>query len=221
LRAAVTLALLAVLLAGGCARKSQPEQGTSADSLRAQKPGASLSPRPESRMDSIALEGMEQSMRFILYDSRREGMSVPFTTYVPEDMAVRTAPRLSGDRFVVRAVFGGHVEPRAYFEARFLPPKASAADAHDSLVAWAPGERPSPLDSLADRRYPWSLEERWTERGTGDAALDGFAALAHHGDRYFVIHIEYPPEYGEGLLPRVERVLDNWRWEDTGGGLTE
>jgi hypothetical protein len=168
-------------------------------------------------MGSIALEGMEQSLRLRLYDSRPAGLDVPFTTYVPEDMAVRSAPRETGDRFVARAMFGGQVEPRAFLEARFLRPGAPAREASDSLAVWAPDVKAPPIDY--GKRFPWSLEERWLGRGSGETAVEGIAALGRHGDRYFVIRIEYPPEYGEGLLPRVERVLEEWRWEDTGGGL--
>ena len=49
--------------------------------------------------------------------------------------------------------------------------------------------------------------------------MDGVSALGRHGQRLFVVRIEYPPEYAEGLLPRVGKVLEDWRWEDTGGGL--
>src|SRR6185436_5875605 len=104
-----------------------------------------LPPRADTKQDSISLEGMELTLRFRLYDSRPAGLGVPFTTYVPEDMAVRWAPAESGDRFVARAVFGGKIEPRAYVEARFLPPGTTEAVALDSLARWAPDERASPI----------------------------------------------------------------------------
>jgi hypothetical protein len=168
-------------------------------------------------METISLEGMEQTMRFRLFDSREAGIDVPFTTYVPDDMAIRSAPRELGDRFVARAVFGGQVEPRAFVEARFLPERTSESVALDSLAAWAPYERPSPLES--GKRFAWSVRERWIRRGEGDGAVEGIAALGRHSRRWFVIHVEYPIDYGEGLLPRVERVLEEWRWEDNGGSL--
>jgi len=168
-------------------------------------------------METISLEGMEQTLRLRLFDSRPAGLDVPFTTYVPDDMAIRTAPREIGDRFVARAVFGGQVEPRAFVEARFLAPGATEQAAAESLATWAPDERPNPLES--GKRFDWSVRERWIRRGADDAAVEGIAALGRHGGRWFVIHVEYPTEYGEGLLPRVERVLEEWRWEDNGGGL--
>jgi hypothetical protein len=174
--------------------------------------------RPQTKMETISLEGMEQTLGFRLYDSRAAGLDVPFTTYVPDDMAIRSAPAETGDRFVARAVFGGQVEPRAFVEARFLPPLASEQAAAESLAAWAPGEeRSSPLES--GKRFSWSVRERWTQRGQGQDEVQGVAALGRHGDRWFVILVEYPIEYGEGLLPRVEQVLEEWRWEDNGGGL--
>ena len=161
-------------------------------------------------METISLEGMEQTLRFQLFDSRGAGLDVPFTTYVPDDMAIRAAPRDRGDRFVARAVFGGQVEPRAFVEARLLPARTSQQAAAESLAVWAPDERPSPLES--GKRFAWSIRERWIRRGDGQAAVEGVAALGRHGDRWFVIHVEYPIDYGEGLLPRVERVLEEWRW---------
>ena len=219
LRCLVCLTLLVVVPLAGCAGKSKRSASAGPDSARAESAAAAnrLPPRTETRVDSISLDGMEQSVRVRLYDSRLAGLDVPFTTYVPEDMAVRSAPRETGDRFVARAVFGGQVEPRAFVEARILPPGATREAALDSLARWAPDVRASPLEN--DKRYPWSLAERWTDRGSGAGAVEGVAALGRHGKRYFVIRIEYPPEYGEGLLPRVELVLEEWRWEDTGEGL--
>lgn len=180
--------------------------------------GPRLEARPQTKMETISLEGMEQTLRFRLYDSRSAGLDVPFTTYVPDDMAIRSAPVETGDRFVARAVFGGQVEPRAFVEARFLPPQVSESVAAESLAAWAPGdERANPLES--GKRFAWSVRERWTQRGEGEEAVQGVAALGRHAERWFVIRVEYPIEYGEGLLPRVEQVLEEWRWEDTGGGL--
>jgi hypothetical protein len=176
-----------------------------------------LAERPATKMETISLEGMEQTLRFRLYDSRAAGLDVPFTTYVAEDMAIRSAPPETGDRFVARAVFGGQVEPRAFVEARFLPPRTSDQAAAESLAAWAPDERPNPFEG--GKRFAWSMRERWTQRGEGEDAVQGVAGLGRHGGRWFVIRVVYPIEYGEGLLPRVEQVLEEWRWEDNGGGL--
>jgi hypothetical protein len=207
------------MLAAGCARK--PKQTTEAASGGARAVRVSrdsfFEERPQTMMETISLEGMEQTLRFHLYDSRPVGLDVPFTTYVPDDMAIRSAPVETGDRFVARAVFGGQVEPRAFVEARFLAPGASEQAAAESLARWAPNERPSPLEG--GKRFAWSVRERWIGRPSGDTTVEGIAALGRHGDRWFVIHLEYPIEYGEGLLPRVERVLEQWRWEDNGGGL--
>jgi len=206
------------LLSAGCARKPTQTNEAVAESTRADSVArASLEERSATKMETISLEGMEQTLRLRLFDSLPAGIDVPFTTYVPDDMAIRSAPRETGDRFVARAVFGGQVEPRAFVEARFLPEHASEQAAAESLAAWAPNERPSPLEG--GKRFEWSVRERWIRRGEGDAAIEGIAALGRHGARWFVIHVEYPIDYGEGLLPRVERVLEEWRWEDTGGGL--
>jgi hypothetical protein len=207
------------LLSAGCARKPKQTNEAVAESTRADSVAhvSSLEERSATKMETISLEGMEQTLRLRLFDSRPAGIDVPFTTYVPDDMAIRSAPRETGDRFVARAVFGGQVEPRAFVEVRFLPEHASEQAAAESLVAWAPDERPNPLEG--GTRFHWSVRERWIRRGERDAAVEGIAALGRHGARWFVIHVEYPIDYGEGLLPRVERVLEEWRWEDTGGGL--
>lgn len=206
------------LLSAGCARQPKQKNAAAAESTRADSAArVSLEERPSTKMETVSLEGMEQTLRFRLFDSRTAGLDVPFTTYVPDDMAIRSAPKETGDRFVARAVFGGQVEPRAFIEARFLPVRTTERAAAESLAAWAPDERPSPLDS--GKRFGWSVRERWIRRGEGDGAVEGIAALGRHGARWFVIHMEYPIDYGEGLLPRVEQVLGEWRWEDTQEGL--
>jgi hypothetical protein len=73
--------------------------------------------------------------------------------------------------------------------------------------------RPIPPPSWAREAYDMSY--------SGDRGMlyAGSVVLASHRDRYFHVVRHYPAEYGDGLAPRFHRILEWWRWEDTGRAL--
>ncbi|MBN6186117.1 hypothetical protein JQN58_03835 [Aneurinibacillus sp. BA2021] len=44
--------------------------------------------------------------------------------------------------------------------------------------------------------------------------------LGKHAGHYFIVQIEYPMEYADGLSPRIAKIFEEWRWNDTGKPLS-
>lgn len=167
--------------------------------------------RPPEKTITISIEGMEEPMRFRLIDKA----GLPFTTYYPQDMIAETTMRGKDKVVHFIANSGGKRNNKAalhvFFFRQGVTQKAAYA-AMRTAVTSRGIRNPRPL---VKRQFPWSLREySLTGRERG-----GWIGLGSHKGRYFYTLLEYPIEYEEGLWPRVEQILEEWRWRDTGRGL--
>jgi hypothetical protein len=167
--------------------------------------------RPETREDTIMIEGMPEIERVTLVRSPA-GVGAPFSTYVPSGL--RTEFRTEGAGAVrFSAAFGGTANPAAYLHVQFHAPGAPqpavsdvVANATLASVEARPAERPS-----------WALDARtFAYRGTDGVRVTGRAMTGEHAGRYFHVVVHYPEEYADGMGPRIDRIFRHWRWEDTG-----
>ncbi|MBI3952023.1 MAG: hypothetical protein HY314_16375 [Acidobacteria bacterium] len=133
-----------------------------------------------------------------------------------------TASISSGEGDAIRFIanFGGKRNEDAYLEVFFYPAGTSEAQAR-ALAKEAATSR-----GLTERRadvpnyYKWSLAEYgFSSKLKGRGSIIGTGALGRHGDRFFRVTLQYPQDYAEGFVPRAHRILDEWRWEDTGQGF--
>lgn len=214
-------ALTLVLIVGvGC---TEPRGGDAAgaEGADAGRRATALPPRPDTIHSTITLEGMDEPMTYWLYRSP-PGFPLPFTTYVPTDMTAApvAADEVDAIRFV--AQFGG-VRNEQVFLAIAVLPEGVDQDAAQDLAGTAAGRYGVAIvDRAPDApgRYPWWLEEwNFARELPGGRKAIGTAALGVHQGRYFFVVTHFPEEYAEGIGPRAARILDEWRWEDTGEGL--
>jgi hypothetical protein len=80
----------------------------------------------------------------------------------------------------------------------------------------------APWRDEADPAEPpgWGQEAyTFSYAGDGNVPITGRLVLGRHADRYFHVLTHYPAEYGDGLGPRFQSILEHWRWEDTGRPL--
>jgi hypothetical protein len=162
-----------------------------------------------------------------------DGFPLPFSTYVPEDMDAEFDAIETGHIVNFPARFGGQRTDRARLTIHAYPPGTSVDQAQTELAAYLSGlfpddtpltrgaqyEQATPVEPAS--RYPWATEES-RYRVPGDqpgTVLTGRAGVSSHGNRVFFFIIEYPAEFADGMGPRVEAILDEWRWEDTGEAL--
>ena len=176
-------------------------------------------PRPATKILTVSLEGAEQQMTARLFLATDAGLSLPFSTYVPEDMVVSAGHDSVGEfaRFV--AAFGGVRNEDAHVTVFVLPVATDSATAfarfHDAVNALAT----IPPQTLQAPRQAWTREEFRLVRSRELTTQVGWAGLAEHDDRWFFAIQMQPEEYLEGMGPRAGAIWREWRWEDTGAGL--
>jgi hypothetical protein len=134
-----------------------------------------------------------------------------FSTVVPEDMRVEHVGSGEGDVVRFEAEFGGVHRPEAVFSFTVLPGELTEAEAREQFASVAAVLGAGPQRG---RRFPWTLDERIL---IGDAS--GFVALGRHRDRWYLMALQHPPEYGDGMAPRVDLLLRRWRWISDGSLL--
>jgi hypothetical protein len=236
---AACVAALLLIAAAGCADGNAPDadgdgvpapgpvtDATTVDGpeLR-QVPPESIPPRPETIQDTLMIEGMPEVTTATLVRASRDA-DLPFSTYLPQGMSADFVTADDGAAVRFTAAFAGVVEPQAYMHVLMHPDGTSLQLARDAVSQFLRLLVPSddPLDARRTEQVsrpaetpPWALQAHaFDYAGNAGARFVGRIILARHGPRFFHVIMHYPPEYGDGLGPRFDRILQHWRWEDTG-----
>jgi hypothetical protein len=220
----MTRAIAAALLLSACGAPvpDAAEDVSAADTSGPDtaRPGQTpLQDRPAERADTVMIEGMPEVSSSQLVTSTLEH-GVPFSTYKPEGLQTLydRDGAAAGLRFA--AAFSGDAEPEAFMHVRF----------------YGPGKRPAPAEVANLLPLPWQDQAApapgacqpvdppsWAEAACafdytapGGQHRVGRVLVARRGDHAFHVLTHYPAEFGDGLGPRFQRILDEWRWEDTG-----
>lgn len=212
---------IAACVAGCSADPATEGMGeTRSDTLRGEPPvAAGGSPQPADGVsqpgptvrETIHIEGMPEEIDARHYEAP-EGFPLPFSTIVPADMAVETDWTGDTSAISIEAEFGGVRRPDARLSIVVLPAGTDEEQAVERAAAV--------VDSLGGYETergstPWAAR---TYRLTGSHA--GFLGLGEREDRWFHILLAYPPEFGDGMGPRVDLILRRWSWND-GSGLID
>lgn len=119
--------------------------------------------------------------------------SVPFSTYVPDDMAFEQNSSDEGEGYYFFAEFGGQKNENAFMLVFILPQGSTAADAQalgTAFIASRSGAR-----RIANIRY------------------------GEYNGRHFYVAYAYPAEFGDGMGPRTHFIRTNWVWLNDGRSL--
>jgi len=198
------LMITGILSAGlliGCTNQTPegpPEQ------IEEPTPGEEESQLPDSREETIVIEGMEEKITTYFYNGDL------FTTYVPEDLAVAYEDSDMGDIHWFYANYQGNKLENVFLQMVFLPEdvKEQPSLAGENSILPFLGIDLASMEVYEDG-YPWAIEAlRGIQRGT-------YAYLGENEGRYFVFVLQYPVEYAEGFRPRVNKVLENFQWTET------
>ena len=209
---------LALVTAAGCGGGSDdadpdtpPAPAPDSTALEGPPSGAA---RPDSRTDTISIEGMAEPIELRLFRSPVD-FPLPFTAYVPT--AMRPEVEEAGARFV--AAFGGTVNTDAFVHLFVFPPGTDRQGAVDAARAYktGPGVPVSQgLEPMAgETRTPpmdWAIEAYRFEYQSGGDWYGGTIGVGRHGDRFFQIIRHYPLEYVDGFPPRAGLILETWLW---------
>jgi len=212
------LALLAGLAAcGGDAPESGPMTAV-------EEEGA---PAPETKTATVVVRGRDTAaetgqaveLAFKRFDAPPD-FPLQFATYVPEDLIVETLKAGKAEGVRIISNIGGHRKESAYFWAMFHPPGTAEARAREAYAGLVEKRgNPAEVPERA-RRFAWALAEhefRYQPR-QGETRV-GRLALGRRGDRFFHLIIEYPEDLAGEFVPRINRVLEDWRWKDDGGRI--
>ena len=218
----LTLALLCSACGAredGTADDEMPEaNGTAPDAQPAPvaPAGPDLPPRAPARADTVMIEGMPEVSEHSLVSSPA-GFAVPFSTYVPEGLEAEFAMPGTA-RFV--AAFGGTRNEKAYMEVRAeAEGSAQAADVVRGLMAEHDVRE---HETIATDRPSWAQDAMNFRAVAADGTrIVGGVVIVEHGGSHIRIIRHYPAEYGDGLAPRLQTILSEWRWEDTGTMLMQ
>ncbi|MEX0646281.1 MAG: hypothetical protein WEA56_03975 [Balneolaceae bacterium] len=158
--------------------------------------------RPETIETEIQVEGMTELIPARLLESPEE-FPLYFSTYYPLDMQVDTLTSEEGAGFKTIAAFAGRLNEEAQITV-FVFHDSITEERADEIIRSYGGNT---VDE--QHRYNWSVTEYHL---LGEQT--GFLALGKHDENWFYIHYSYPPEYGDGMGPRIHLIMDEWRWRD-------
>ena len=125
----------------------------------------------------------------------------------------------------IAAAFTPESERDAYMHIHLYPPGTSLSEVRWTIGGFMTGREPADNPADADTEPDswraiaapgWAIEAYSYHYDTLDHAYVGRITIGRHGDLYFHVLTHYPPEYGDGLGPRFNALLDARRWEDTG-----
>ncbi|HUP88974.1 MAG TPA: hypothetical protein VM100_06480 [Longimicrobiales bacterium] len=138
------------------------------------------------KTDTVSIEGTSQPLRMKLVQFAQS--SVPALTYIPVDM-ISVDQNIDGAEchFFI-ANFAGKRNDDAYMAFCITAAGTSQADA----VAQAKSFK-------ASRVKPSFLVD---------------VELKNHNGRFYYLARHYPMEFGDGMGPRIQKILEEWRWLD-------
>lgn len=178
--------------------------------------------RPDTVTDTILIEGMPERIALRLFHTP-DGFPLPFTAYLPSDMASETSEGEGAAGPSVRFVaeFGGVRNDRALIHL-FVQPEGTDPQQALALVRAYQAGTGVPvsrgLEPLGDpealRRMPWADHAYAIRYQAGGAWYLGSIGLGSRDGRLYHLVTHYPAEYADGFAPRSALVLDTWRWAD-------
>jgi hypothetical protein len=195
--------LLTLLLLGACRGPEPAEPGGGI--VEAPDTMAPVQVVPVTFAETIRLEGMTESIQARLFETPVD-FPLGFRTVVPTDLHVDFVSSGEGDAVRFEAAFGGVHNPEALLSAVVLPDRHTAEDAHSYVESLA-----RELGAVPGRGAGWEWAEAHYDL---QGPRSGFLALGQRNETWFYVLSQYPPEYGDGMAPRIELILRRWTWSD-------
>lgn len=168
------------------------------------EPGSSLTDRPAEKVDTIMIEGMEDSFSFRKYDDN----ALRISTYIIEGMAVDAINDAEGDKLFVYYDRDGERDPKAIIQ--FFKPAEDI-----DLLAWV---------NAQGFQFKESIESNMEIEGLQGSRLDllelkkdnefynGYVAEIEKGERRTYLFVYSAYEYSDGFEPRVNKLLEDLEW---------
>lgn len=172
--------------------------------------------------DTLMLEGSPQAVAVRRWSTPDE-FPLPFSTILPE--RVRASTGTEGQLAWARFEFDGVPADRAWMRMLVLDDGLTRPEALSRARAVASDFGPIVSRGIEYTEGENAPDYEWAHQSWGltgvvhDEPVTGSLSLGRHGERFFTIMQIYPPEYGDGVGPRFQYILEHLRWRDTGTRL--
>lgn len=213
MRALAPLLLVALLV--GCRLDSQAPDAAAPVPARPAAPAAAADAVHDAaddpvQRDTIEVEG--QPTPVLALRVHEPDFALPFDTRVPEGMGVETVTM--GERDVARFTLGEPPARSTLIVTALASRRKTVADARGVAREFAEAMG---TVTEADAAPAWALVGFQAE---GVGGRTGTVWLGRHGRRFFTVATDLAPGAADGMAPRVDFILDRWRWLDDRTGLT-
>ncbi|GAB6258602.1 MULTISPECIES: hypothetical protein [Peribacillus] len=167
---------------------------------------------PNTKTDTIILEGMEEPFQFTLHHSQALG----FSTYIVDDMVVEEASSGEGDAMIVFANFAGKRNEDAKVQI-FSKSEGTNATIEEQAefareVVISNGFEIKQRSDNSPNRFDWSEVEFDISQNGSNYSILGTVSVFQHGNRVYYAIVQYPEDYEEGFIPRVVKMFDDIVW---------
>ncbi|MCY9002679.1 lipoprotein [Peribacillus frigoritolerans] len=167
---------------------------------------------PNTKTDTIILEGMEEPFQFTLHHSQALG----FSTYIVDEMVVEEASSGEGDAMIVFANFAGKRNEDAKVQIFSKSEGANATIEEQAEfareVVISNGFEIKQRSDNSPNRFDWSEVEFDISQNGSNYSILGTVSVFQHGDRVYYAIVQYPEDYEEGFIPRVVKMFDDIVW---------
>ena len=182
-------------------------------------PARDLPARPATRQDTIVRGAARDVLATSLVQAPPQ-VAVPFSTYVPEGVAVEFDTVSGIDR--VTFTSSGVPARSAFMTVRIYPAGTTRLQVEEDVRELVSGLAPG-MDETAPVDPPsWAISaQRLSYLPSVDTRRAGSVVIAQYGPRFFSVLMLYPAARADRLLSLFDHILDRWRWDDTGRMLTQ
>ncbi|ACB86268.1 hypothetical protein [Natranaerobius thermophilus] len=175
---------------------------------------------PETKTDIMTMEGMEEEIelqRFLHPDDL-------FLTYYPEDMITEEITWNHGSVQAFYSNFQGEVNKDAFVKFYIFDNDKEPASQGELNLQEFSSEMDYELEKSDSEikeelleKHPWAMDAGIYY----DNNISGNVFSGEQSGTYFLVVIQYPHEFGDGMEPRIKMILDHYYWIDTEESLTE
>lgn len=158
--------------------------------------------RPDQKQETIDIEGMPEDVTFTLIQHNQLRLS----TYYPPNLVVE-----EGDNKLVFFIDENSSEERlAYIEIYGINREELSSDQSEELLK-PYADYTATLKEKSEHLIPFSESEYEINKGTD---LVGTVSIFEKNERIYRITVHYPIEYGDGFVPRAEKIISELQFHE-------